>query len=77
MGHGVCAFLVVAVAASGAKARFTAEIDVVELLAIVAEKSGVTVVATAYELFNVFNYGFSEINAVFEHRREVVCKNLS
>jgi len=39
--HDVCAFYAVAVAAGGAKPRFAAEIDVMKLVAMFANKSGI------------------------------------
>ena len=75
--HNVGAFEVVTIATSGAKAGFTAEIDVVEFVAMLANKSGVAVFAAIDEFLRVFDDDIAEFHAVFKHFREVVCKNFS
>jgi len=77
MCHDVCAFDVVAVATSGAKAGFTAEIDVVELIAMLTNKSGKAGFAAIDEFFNVFNDCIAKIYPAVQHLGKVVSKNFS
>ena len=48
-----------------------------ELAAMLTEKSGIAVVATIDEFLDILDYGFSEINAIIKHFREVVSKYFS
>ena len=73
--HAICTFEVITIATSGAKAGFTAKTDVVEFVAMVANKSGIAVFAAIDEFFCVFNDDIAKFYALFKHFREVVCKN--
>ena len=77
VSHYVGTFKVVTIAACGAKPRFAAEINVVELIAMLANESRISIFAAIDEFFDIIDDSIAEFDTVFEHFGEVLCKNLT